>query len=369
MGTLRVLLALSVLVGHSSSILGSALVNRGVAVHLFFVVSGFYMALILTKKYHDRWTFYLNRVLRLWPTYLVVLTAACAWFYAGWLYTGKRPPPLWIPEAFAAMPFWEAFLLRAADLTIVGTDIPYFFAYLPGSGFLFKPTNVPLPGNAYEGHAFLTIGQAWSISLEIWFYLVAPFLVRRGSIFLCAVAALGMLLNLSTDSLDIPTYFFFPSQLYLFVVGILIYRFYERYQADIDRNPYGPMVLGAVVAACVVYEWLPATVAPYFIFAVCVPAIPWLFAYLRSSRWDTELGNLSYPIYLTHPLIAASLATVFHVQSGTIVAAVTIAVSAALYWLVERPIDRFRQALVYRRPRKTAPETGGRAYSAEAGLN
>ena len=359
MGTLRVLLALSVIVGHSSSgILGSMLVNRGVAVHLFFVVSGFYMALILTGKYHDRRTFYLNRVLRLWPTYLVVLLAAYAWFYAGWLYTGRRPPPLWIPEAFAAMPFWEAFLLHATNLTILGSDIPYFFAYLPGTGFLFEPTNVPLPADAYQGSSFLIVGQAWSISLEIWFYLLAPFLVRRGIVFLGGVAATSMLLNLSTDSVNIPTYFFFPSQLYLFVVGILVYRFCERYRADIDRYPLGPMALVAVIAACIGYERLPASVAPYFIFAVCVLAIPWLFAYSSKSRWDTELGNLSYPIYLTHPLIAAVLATVFHAHGGTIVAVVSIAVSAALHWLIERPVDRFRQALVHRRPEKIGRETG-----------
>jgi peptidoglycan/LPS O-acetylase OafA/YrhL len=357
MGTLRVLLALSVLVGHSSSILGSALVNRGVAVHLFFVISGFYMALILSRKYHDRWTFYANRVLRLWPTYLVVLVAVYVWFYSGWLYTGKRPPPLWIPNAFATMPFWEAFLLRISDLTMIGSDIPYFFAYLPGSGFLFKPTNVALPAEAYEGSSFLTVGQAWSISLEIWFYLLAPFLVRRSIVFLGSVAAASVLLNLSTDALNIPTYFFFPSQLYLFVIGILLYKFYESYRPGIDRNRRGSILLVAVVAACIGYEWLPQSIAPYFLFAVCMPALPWLFAYFSDSRWDTELGNLSYPIYLTHPLVGAVLATVLHVHSGTIVAAATIAVSAALYWLIERPVDRFRQALVQRRVGKIGRET------------
>jgi peptidoglycan/LPS O-acetylase OafA/YrhL len=356
-GTLRILLALSVVAGHSSGILGSTLVDRGVAVHLFFVVSGFYMALILTRKYRDHRTFYINRVLRLWPTYLVVLVAACAWFYADWLYTGKRPPPLWIPQAFAAMPFWQAFLLHASNITMVGSDIPYFFSYLPGSGFLFKPTNVPLPADAYEAHAFLDIGQAWSISLEIWFYLAAPFLVGRRILFLGGVVAASMLLNLCTDSVDIPTYFFFPSQLYLFVVGILLYRFYERYRTDLHRSPLGPLALVAVTAACLAYERLPASVAPYFIFAICVPAIPWLFAYFCDSRWDTELGNLSYPIYLTHPLIAGLLLTVFHVHSGTIVAVMSIAASAGLYWLVERPVDRFRQALVHRRARKIGRET------------
>ena len=68
MGVVRVLLALAVLLSHlppaSYKILSGAL-----AVQAFFVVSGFYMALVLDGKYRDTWLFYSNRILRLAPTY------------------------------------------------------------------------------------------------------------------------------------------------------------------------------------------------------------------------------------------------------------------------------------------------------------
>jgi len=47
----------------------------GDAVEAFFIVSGFYMSLILTQKYGDKglWLFYSNRLLRLYPLYLSML--------------------------------------------------------------------------------------------------------------------------------------------------------------------------------------------------------------------------------------------------------------------------------------------------------
>ena len=52
MGTIRFLLAVSVVVFHAKRpLLGLTLVEGTVAVQLFFIISGFYMALVLTEKY------------------------------------------------------------------------------------------------------------------------------------------------------------------------------------------------------------------------------------------------------------------------------------------------------------------------------
>lgn len=77
MGLLRLLLAFAVVIGHSAPIPGLPLLGAGLAVKVFFVVSGFYMALILSEKYEakprGRWLFYSNRFLRIFPLYWVVL--------------------------------------------------------------------------------------------------------------------------------------------------------------------------------------------------------------------------------------------------------------------------------------------------------
>ena len=86
MGTIRLLLALAVVFGHASAFgiippytpqFGYFPIDATLAVHLFFVVSGFYMGLVLDEKYRNLdgwvWRFYLNRYFRLMPTYLVVV--------------------------------------------------------------------------------------------------------------------------------------------------------------------------------------------------------------------------------------------------------------------------------------------------------
>ncbi len=70
MGLFRLYLALSIAFQHSGKAWGLA--GRK-AVEVFFIISGFYMALILTTgKYKEYKTFIVNRFLRLYPIYSVV---------------------------------------------------------------------------------------------------------------------------------------------------------------------------------------------------------------------------------------------------------------------------------------------------------
>jgi len=73
-GSIRLLLALAVVFSHATAC-GISMVPGHVAVQAFFIVSGFYMSLILNEKYKNCsvLVFYSNRFLRLFPTYVVVM--------------------------------------------------------------------------------------------------------------------------------------------------------------------------------------------------------------------------------------------------------------------------------------------------------
>jgi peptidoglycan/LPS O-acetylase OafA/YrhL len=53
-------------------------------VQAFFIISGFYMTLVLGGKYADTRLFYTNRMLRIFPSYLVMLAIAAVIFLRPW---------------------------------------------------------------------------------------------------------------------------------------------------------------------------------------------------------------------------------------------------------------------------------------------
>ena len=82
MGILRFILAITVVIAHSSSVFGCNFVGAQIAVQAFYIISGFYMALILNEKYvgvnGSYKLFISNRFLRLYPIYWTVLLLTIA---------------------------------------------------------------------------------------------------------------------------------------------------------------------------------------------------------------------------------------------------------------------------------------------------
>src|SRR5713226_5516703 len=78
MGILRLLFALSVLISHSRQFFGYNIANPTIAVFSFFIISGFYMGLVLDKKYgvRSKFLFLSNRFLRIYPLYWLTLLIA-----------------------------------------------------------------------------------------------------------------------------------------------------------------------------------------------------------------------------------------------------------------------------------------------------
>jgi peptidoglycan/LPS O-acetylase OafA/YrhL len=86
MGLLRFLLAVSVILNHAGLLYGFGFVGGSTAVEAFFIISGFYITLILNEKYikanNSYKLFITNRFLRLYPFYWIVLILSllCAYY-------------------------------------------------------------------------------------------------------------------------------------------------------------------------------------------------------------------------------------------------------------------------------------------------
>ncbi len=178
---LRGLLALWVVVGHAIKHAGYSKVDLGafkfvaepgLAVDVFIVLSGFVIFNLLDQQRQSYWTFIVQRFFRLYPLYLAVLlcSAAVAYRYEAWL--ALFP---WQNDAVVS-----ALKIAHATSQNLMAQLIVHLTMLQG----IVPDFV-LPKSEYA-----IVGQAWSISVEWQFYLVAPllfWLVRRSPVALAGV--------------------------------------------------------------------------------------------------------------------------------------------------------------------------------------
>ncbi|WZB73776.1 acyltransferase family protein [Achromobacter insuavis] len=210
---LRTLLALSVVLDHLGGGTTDWLVGGRLAVQLFYVISGFLISYVLTATDHYRGApgrFYANRALRLYPVYLAVAALTLLAYLGG-------GAAFW--RVYDGLPLAATLFLALSNLLILGQDWLMFFGIDQGAlAFTgsFARSDVPL----YQG---LLVPQAWTLGVEMSFYLIAPYVLhspRRLLVLLAASLALRAVLITSGIGLSDPwTYRFFPTELALFLAG------------------------------------------------------------------------------------------------------------------------------------------------------
>jgi peptidoglycan/LPS O-acetylase OafA/YrhL len=339
---------------------GDWLMDAHTAVKIFFIISGFYMAMILDQKYGRApggvRAFAINRFLRLYPLYAVVLGLTIGWYLACLLLIGDRTP---VPPIIALgdnLAWWQSAGVWISNLSLIGLDFVSCWDSVSGEGLVFllpKATAADSASVSLLGTVWVV--QAWSISMEILFYLSAPFLFRRKTLILFGliVVSLGCDLWLSMG-LSRVTYFFAPAQWYLFLAGMVAYRAFRNFDVS-DRVARSRGAAIAMSGFLFLAIWsLPLLMADppqkiMLLFAVLL--IPVLFALSKRSKWDRTVGNLSYPIYLSHMIVGQVLGVVLSrvglspevvcvlMPLGCIVTAI------ALHQAIERPVERIRTAI------------------------
>lgn len=352
MGLIRLILALAVVLNHSKPIRGYFLIPANAAVTLFFVISGFYMAMVLAEKYtgpNRIRQFYSNRILRLYPTYFV--SAVVMIGVQSYLHQQTRGEYVSAWQADHAMLPWSVKLpLLVPNVALVGSDLPWIFHYGRKSGWHFSLglglTDAP---DAVRTGRYLLIAPAWSIGLELWFYLLAPFLAlwRTRSLVITAFISLTVRLLLEWKA-PWSSYFFFPANLCFFVWGMLIYRIYrhERY-LRIASEPRARVIFVAVLAAIVFRQYIPFyRNYDWILYLLFGAALPCLFQASKEWWLDRWIGNLSYPIYLIHASVLLFLKIGYGIDGGLITTVCSIVAALVLLVAVEQPFERFRQQRV-----------------------
>jgi peptidoglycan/LPS O-acetylase OafA/YrhL len=353
-GLIRTLLALSVVLAHSSKIGGYNIADGFVAVQSFYIISGFYMALILNDKYtgpNRLWLFASNRFLRLYPIYWIILLSSIA--VSAYCYLHDRGAGLYLQAWMAhgaQLSVLQRLYLISANVLLFGQDSALFLKFT-GSGLL-APTR-----NFYASqpmlYEFLFVPQAWTLGVELLFYCVAPFIVRKGLSYILGLITLSLVLRIMLTNMGLSAdpwnYRFFPTELALFCGGCVAYYRYRTLTSSRTTASWAPPTLtGLILTALIFFNYMPG---PYAIrqcgfYMALVVFLPYMFIWSKTNRFDRFVGELSYPIYISHHLICLILVTFAGVQGswfGVVAAGVSVLAALALQILVQRPIDRFRR--------------------------
>lgn len=293
-------------------------------VQLFFAISGFILAIPFAEEFLRRGKrvelskFYLRRLTRLAPPYVINLLVSFA------------------------------LLVLAGKATAEG-----LFPHLVASTFYVH--------NLVYREMSLVNGVAWSLEVEVQFYLLAPFLaavfrishttLRRG--LLTAIIGLIVLLKATVFShLEGPLYYSVLWHADLFLIGFLLADLHTLNDAPESRNIAWDVV-GLAAWAGVLWtqfselgEHLIAV--PTFVAYLAVFRGRFLHA-LFSQRLFVLIGGMCYTIYLYHFYMISAVGrftiglpagTTFsgnYLLQAALICPVVIAASAVLFLLFEKP--------------------------------
>ncbi|MCG3134338.1 MAG: O-acetyltransferase OatA [Planctomycetes bacterium] len=320
-----------------SGIVARTASNGWVGVQLFFAISGFVLAQPFARAARDGRAaprlidYYVRRVARIEPPFVIAILAL---FLIQWLRRsgdGREP----------------------VDFGHLAATLGYVHSWVYGS---MSPINT----------------VTWSLEVEVRFYLVAPILflllyrVRSAAARRTALAAAACLLAWS-ENRDETARLEFASSLTAqgpwFLAGILAADVLPRGAEDADAGPrraWDAAALGACAAfwACLV-GWPIPLAAPWdrIALAVILPACAAVFLIAAhrglafrsavSLRWIAVIGGMCYTVYLWHlpllrvlqghlPLPPGGFLAEYALHTVVLVA-VTLAASAALFLLFEKP--------------------------------
>lgn len=312
------------------------------AVLSFYAVSGFYMAMILSGPYAGKVKdFFLNRFLRLYPMYWAVLALAIVPSAALWIVSdGQRAGSLYAwQQDLASLGIGPILLVCFSTPFLLFQELTCFFAADPATGGLlpvvdFRQASIPLC-------EFLPVPPSWSLSLELYFYLLAPWIVRWRirSIAVFAGSALlaWILLFHSGLGFDPWTYRFFPTSISFFLMGALSWKIDKRFESRRLPRRVAIAIWLCLLAAILAWEGGIGMRSIVFV-AVLAATLPTVFHLTRNWKWDRWIGDLSFPLYLVHWEVFAILKH----QPIPIQFVAALAAAIGLQLLIGTPIERWR---------------------------
>lgn len=333
MGTFRLLLSWLVIACHCVGYTSYFQVDSGtVAVATFFFISGFLMPLAFETNYHyadfkERYKFYfINRLLRIYPLYWISLLIVVVPHFILYFKTG------FINERYSSMSN------EIQNWLLLGLNQSHVW-----------------------GHYLRFNNPAWTLDVELQYYLLAPLLLllwmkahRICLGLLCCIALISVyLLWKPVNLVDIDRSLLAWSA--LFILGFVFFKMNRLQRIFFHRT-----ALLCILPCIAIYYFYPTitsrTVCVTLSFIVLAAHLLVLQRKRLFARWDYALGELSYAVYIFHILflgyIALAVKHIFKLSPGwsfmivfILTGFVTMVFGYLMLRLVTPAIERLRMRL------------------------
>lgn len=311
-------------------------------VYIFFVLSGFlitYLLLAEKKQQHaiDLKKFYIRRMLRIWPLYYLIVLLAFL------------PLPL-LAENIAALR-GEDYYYRCI---VALTDAPWmplalFLLFLPNLALKLCP---PVAGASH----------AWSVGVEEQFYLIWPQLIERMArrhlwIAFIVIALLPVWLALAAQVW--PQMHGYGSWLGVFPIhfmaigalGGLLYFSPQKRLVAILSNGFLFAINSVLLIVLLFFPTVKLLFGLVVMFEILF-VVQENFRYNLRHRFLNRIGEISYGVYMYHPIVVYLSYTAvhsflndgaaYHVVLYLIIPILTLLISAASYRYFEKPFIRYK---------------------------
>ena len=325
------------------------------------------MSLILNEKYLKKKNSYklfiTNRLLRLFPSYWIVLLVSVTFslviYHASNHRNGASLSAYFTYSKnldFASFAF-----LIFMNICVFFQDMVCFLGLDKHSGALYFTSNFyssdpPL-------YTFLIIAPAWTIGLELTYYLIAPFIVKRALYILLILMGLSLItrvilikIGLSHDPWN---YRFFPNEILFFLTGNISYRMYVFLKKRLAELNYMPVILNSMFFVIVLftvfynftitYSYIEPKYIELLYFILFFCALPFIFLLTKQSGLDRFIGELSYPVYISHMLmiqVCKCLIVPQGIATDAVVVILSVLFAVLLNKLVNDRIEKYRQKRV-----------------------
>ncbi len=349
MGLIRFLLAASVVALHIGPMFGLKMIGGLIAVQSFYMISGFYMGMVLNEKYIKQpiLKFYTNRWLKIYPIYLTTfLTTLLLGIIGRYIFSRDA-----ILDNYSKLDMFDIkgqLLIVFTNLMIVGQDLLFYIGYNLENKTYFLETDYTISNNPL--HHYLLVSQAWTLSLELMFYLIAPLLSKLKTFKLAIIIFLSFLFRfiaiLNGFSHKPWDYQFFPFEIAFFCLGIIAYKIFKK-KNELFNNKRLSIILAILLSIIIIFQQY-FDINKWIFYILFFFSLPFIFQASKNNKIDRYLGELSYPIYMTHILAAIIIYPFINISflNGFLVLIGSVLISIFLNNFIQKPIEKYRQSRI-----------------------